>query len=75
MIDPEHYPYIEDDDDLKLYINGALRLIRTAAEAVGPGEDRTDLHWVWSSLYNAQLCLERALKELKEAKEAKEAKQ
>ncbi len=70
MIDPEYYPDIEDDDDLKLYINGALRLTRAAAEAVGPGEDRTDLHWVWKDLYDAQLHLESALKELKEAKEA-----
>lgn len=69
MIDPIYYPDIEDADDLKLYIEGALRLVRPAAEAVGPGEDQTGLHWVWENLYDAQLHLERALTELKTVKE------
>lgn len=69
MIDPEYYPDIEDDEDLKLYIDAALKFVDEALHFTGT----EDGYWkVYRELYRAKLDLEDALKKLKE-KEAPDA--
>lgn len=66
MIDPIYYPDIEDADDLKLYIEGALQLVHEAAHYAYLSDD---LYRVWSNLDDAEDGLKAARDVLKNVKE------
>lgn len=66
MIEPEYYPDIEDVDDLKLYIEGALKLVHEAAHYA---YHRDDLYSVWSYLDDAEDGLKAARDVLKKVTE------
>lgn len=66
MIDPIYYPDIEDADALKLYIEGALKLVHEAAHYAYQSDD---LYRVWRYLDDAEGGLKDARDVLKKVTE------